>query len=355
MKRSQSLLLATGLAILPLGVWAQPPARPAVAPPARASDQRIGVIAVPSAAQAKTAALAWLKEQHPDAAMLERAEAIWQADAQPVLERAVQTLALGSPAAAKLLAELRDEKAPRPTEMPALIKDAKPGFFRANLALAAARLLVDRRLYEEALVTLRSIQPEAVVDPAAYYFYRAVCENRLVLKDDGLGSIHRLLVSVTAAPERYKTVASLMQDEMEKWEDQDLAYVARRMQEIESRLDNGRGGPKTQEKQKEVIDLLDKMIEDLQNQCQQCQAGAGGASQRSAQPAPESKIMQTAGPGNVDNKKFVKDAKGWGQMPEKEKIKAMEALSRGYPPHFKEAIEGYTKKVAGGDKPGDKP
>lgn len=355
MKLLSFALLVSSLGLLPLSVGAQPISRPAMPPQFPVADQAIGVIATPTATQARALALTWLKEQKADAALLSQVDAIWKVETQPILERTTQTIAVGNPAAAKLLAELRDEKAARPTEMPALLKETKPGYFRANLGMAAAKVLVDRRLFEEALLTLRSVQPELVVDPAAYYFFKAVCENRLVLKDDGLGSIHRLLTSVTEAPERYKAVAVLMQDEMEKWEDQDLAYVARRMQEIEGRLDNGRGGPKTQEKQKEVVDLLDKLIEELESQCQQAQNAGNGSNQKSAQPAPESKIMQTSGPGNVDNKRFVKDAKGWGKMPEKEKVKAMETLSRGYPPHFKEAIEGYTKKVAGGDKAADKP
>ena len=69
------------------------------------------------------------------------------------------------------------------------------------------------------------------------------------------------------APERYLVVATLMQDEMMKWEDQDLGDVARRMEEIEARLGNAHGGAKTQEKQKEVVALLDKIIKELEDQC----------------------------------------------------------------------------------------
>ena len=263
MRRLRTLLFLAALGLLACGARAEEPTAPAP----RAPEAAIGVIATPTAAQAKASSLAWLAEQKAGAEVVAKAEEIWKNESQPTLDRVVQTLTLAKPEVSKLLAELRDEKSPRPTEMPALLKDSKPGFFRANVGLAAAKALVDRHLYEEGLAALRAIQPEQVVDPSSYYFCRAVCENRLLFKDDGLKSIHRLLVSIPEAPERHKAVAALMQDEMEKWEDQDLAYVARRMQEIEGRLDNGRGGPKTQEKQKEVVDLLDKMIEDLEKQC----------------------------------------------------------------------------------------
>lgn len=336
-------------------ILASPPAgQTPYAPGPRAADVRLGTIATPSAAQAKAQAFSWLAQQKASPDTLAQAEAIWSEGGQTQLDRTIRILALGQPAVAEVLANLRSESAPRPTELPPLFRDSPPGFFRANLGLALAKAFVDRRFYEEGLLTLKAIQPEQVVDPASYYFFKAVCENRLLLKTEGLQSIHRLLASIPDAPERYRSVAALMQDEMEKWEDQDLAYIARRMQEIEGRLDIGRAGPKTQEKQKEVLDLLDKKIEELESQCQQCQGGGGGAAPKSAMPAPDSKIMQTAGPGKVDNKKLVKDAKGWGNMPEKEKIKALESLSRGYPPHFKEAIEGYTKKVAEGKEGGQR-
>jgi hypothetical protein len=35
-------------------------------------------------------------------------------------------------------------------------------------------------------------------------------------------------------------------------------------------------------------------------------------------------------------------------MPEKDRIKALEAISRDYPPHYREAIESYLKELAKG-------
>ena len=67
------------------------------------------------------------------------------------------TLGLGDPDAAKLLAEARDPAAPAPKEVPAVLRDAKlPAFFRANLALAYAKALTGKRVYEEALEALKT-------------------------------------------------------------------------------------------------------------------------------------------------------------------------------------------------------
>ena len=58
--------------------------------------------------------------------------------------------------------------------------------------------------------------------------------------------------------------------------------------------------------------------------------------------------MNGPGDGKVDNKQLLKTLEVWGKMPEKERIKALEAISREYPPHYREAIEGYLKELAKG-------
>jgi hypothetical protein len=228
-----------------------------------------GVIKAPSFEQAKSQTFAWLKEAKADAAVLQQAEAIWDAKTdRSLLDRVAETAALVDPDARDLVTASRDGLAPAPSALPALLKDNKrPPFVRSNLSLYFAKHQSSRRVYEESLEALKGIRPEQVVDPASYYFFKAVAENRLLKKDDGLQSIDRLLSSVADVPERYAVVATLMKHEMQVWKDEDLGHVARLMGEIEGRLDIARGGPKTQAKQKEVIDLLTKMIEDIEKQC----------------------------------------------------------------------------------------
>lgn len=308
---------------------------------------QFGLIRGPSLAEARSQAMSWLASVTKDQAILDKAKEIWdEAESRPVLDRVAQTLALGDAEARRLLEQARNPAALPLAEVPAVLRDqSQPAFYRANLGLSLAKALINRRVHDESLAILQAIRPEQVVDPASYYFYRAVAENQLVMKEAGLQSIHRLLHSVADVPERYRVVAGLMKAEMEKWKDKDIGYIARRMRDIEGRLGNARGGPKTQAKEKEVIDLLTKKIEELEKQCQACQAGGASSTPRSTQPLPDSRIVGGAGPGNVDRKKLLQSLEIWGKLPEKERIKAMESLSRDLPPHFREAIEGYLKKI----------
>jgi hypothetical protein len=231
-----------------------------------------------SAQDARTRAAAWLQGiGKTDAALKERFEAIWKQPDRTVLDMVSETLTLGDPAAAQLLADARNPIAPAPVKVPDLLKDTKNSlFYRANLGLAYARALSNRRIHEESLDVLKIFRPEQVVDPAAYLFHRSVAEHALLNKAEATTTITRLLDDCSTSPERYKTVSALMLLDMQTWKDKDLGAVARKMENIERRLDLARGGPQTQKLQKEVIARLDELIKELENKAKK-KPGAGGS------------------------------------------------------------------------------
>jgi hypothetical protein len=228
-----------------------------------------GTLDVASAEAVKTQAQAWLNSVGKiDAATAGRLDAIWKQTDRAVLDRLADSFALGNADAAQLMTEARDQLAPAPTKIPDLFKNDKlPAFFRANLGLAYARALNNRRVHEEALEVLKLFNAEDVVDPAAYLFNRAVSEYSLLQKDDANRSIRRLLDEAgTFSPERFKAVAMLMQLDMVAWKNKDLSDISRKMKDVERRLDLARAGPVTQQKQKEILARLDEVIKKLENQ-----------------------------------------------------------------------------------------
>jgi hypothetical protein len=220
---------------------------------------------------ARSQAEEWLKSVGKTDAATQKAFAdVWSSD-RPVLDKVTQTLCLGDAGARALLDEARDSKSSAPTEVPSLVKDKKlSAFYRANLALAYAKALSNRRIYEEALEALETVKPEQVVDPATFLFHKAVAEHSLMKQREANNTIVRLLDDVSDAPERYKMVAALMVFDMMTWKDKDLGSIARKMDNIERRLDLSRGGPKTQKLQKEVIARLDELIKEKENQGKGC-------------------------------------------------------------------------------------
>jgi hypothetical protein len=321
----------------------------------KAAVYSFGNLKTPAVETVRTQARDWLVtngKQQGDAAF----NAIWDSE-KPLLDRVTETLSLGDAAAAKLLAEARDPTSPAPKEVPALLRDAKlPAFYRNNLAMAYAKALSGKRVYEEALDALKAAVPEQVVDPAGYYFHKAVAEHALIQKKEAVQSISRLLDDVADCPERYKMVATLMYLDMQSWkdDDKDLSNIAKLMDNSERRLELARPGPKTQEIQKKIVFRLDELIKDLENQCKnggQCQCPGGGqqpgqGSNQPNAPMPDSRIATNSGPGVVDQKKLQNLAANWGKLPEKERTKAMMELTKDLPPRYREVIENYFKTLA---------
>lgn len=311
---------------------------------------------------ARARAAQWLKTIGKiDAGTLKRFEAIWKQTGYTVLDLTTETLALGDPAAAKLLAEARDPATSAPTAVPQILTDAKQSiYFRANLGLAYARALSQRRIHEETLAVLKKFRPEQVVDPTAYLFHRSVAEHALLSKADATQTITRLLDDGIGSPERYKTISALMLLDMQTWKDKDLGAIARKMENIERRLDLARGGPHTQKLQKEVLARLDELIKELENKANQAGAGANGGGcpnggtpgsgqpggNNPTSPATESGIANAGGTGRVDPVKLRKLAEEWGRMPPREQARALQELTQGLSARHRVAIENYFRNLA---------
>jgi len=319
-----------------------------------------GSLEAVSAETARADAAAWVKIAIKDEAKQKQFTAIWAAKDRVLADKVVDTLRLDS-AAAKLLDAASDPLAPAPTKLPALIEDSKqPTFFRANLALAYAKALSNRRVYEEALEALAKFKPEEVVDPAAYLFHRAVAEHAMLYKEAAHRSLARLLEDVAEVPDRYKAVGSLMMLDMLTWREKDLDWIARKMDNSGRRLELARGGPITQKIQKDIVNRLDELIKELENKQKKggqssngggCPDGSGGSSGSNggganpSSPMQDSNIATNGGPGSVDAKKYKALVKRWGSMPEKERRAELQRLTRGMSEKHRQAIENYFKRI----------
>jgi hypothetical protein len=256
--RASALALALAAAVL-----CAVPASAAENKPAKETAS-FGTLRSTSLDDARAQAEKWLK----DAGKFDEKafKAVWDSPEKPLIDKLGDTFALADDNAAKLLKMARDPEAAAPEAVPAYLKDAKVSpYVRANLSLSYAKALASRKVYEDALEALRLVKAEQVVDPSAYYFNRAVCEHGLMLQPEATDTIARLLDDVSDVPERYKMVAALMHFDMLSWQDQDLGWIARKMDIIQRRLNLTRGGEKTQKIQREVVVRLNEMIKELEN------------------------------------------------------------------------------------------
>jgi hypothetical protein len=304
----------------------------------------------PKADEVKKEVYAWLDGHKPDAALRAKADALWTAKPeQPsgveLLERVVRTFALADQDARRLLelcSSRRNPKGPPPQVWRA---DAKmPPLVANNLRLWYGRWLVQESLYDEALEQLAGMKPEDVADPATLLFCQAVASHRLLNQEPGLEAIGRLLANAEQGPKRYAAVARLMEDELKDLKEDSLDHIARRMQDIERRLDLGRAGPKVRSVEDGVIKSLDKLIEEMEKQQQQ-QSAAGGDNTQPQRPASDSFPMGGKGRGDV-TKRNVGNKSGWGDLPPRQREEAMQQIGRQFPSHYRDVIEQYFRKLA---------
>ena len=295
-------------------------------------------------------------------------DAIWNNTQQPLADRVTDTLALGIPEVAALMARARGIGS-LPEGLPAWLKDDKqPAFARGAVALAAARALSLRGVHDETLEMLKLVRPEVSIDPGTQLFLKAVAEHGLVKGLDAQATLDRMLADVADLSERHRAVGTLMVAEISRWKDKDLGWISRKMGQIHHRLEIERGGRKTRDMQKEVVVRLDEMIKEMENQQKQASAsnegncpdggpqdgqGNGGGAQPST-PRAESKPAGGSGQGDVDTKKAKEIADVWGKLPDRERAQAMRDLASRAPAKYRETLEIYFKRLndaaPGGDR-----
>lgn len=315
---------------------------------------QVELVAPPSAESVRSRVLEWVALRPvADKSRLDEIGRLWSfGDALPtpaeLFDRTIRTFCLADSQTTGFVDACHLQGAPLlPPEAALLSQDGENAFYTANLGLFYGRYLSHRQMYEEALGVLEKVPVADVVDPASVFFFRAVSQHHLLMKDEGLKSIEQLLKNTEDVPVRYSTLATLMQFDLEALQEKSLDEVSRKMTDVGRRLELGRAGQGVQKKEDEIIATLDEIIKKIEDQ----QGGGGGGSgqggntNRPGSPAQDSVIKGSTAPGKVDPKKL--DAKSeWGDLPAKARAKAKDLISREFPAHYRTAIEEYTRKGA---------
>jgi hypothetical protein len=306
----------------------------------------------PSREELRAQVLAWLDQSKASAAIRRSVEAVWPSDGKSVdepdrLERLAETFALVDPRAEKLLQLCSKPHTAEVLPRQDWLSDKRESpLVAANLRLFYGRWLARELLFDEAMEQLATLEPNEVADPATLLFYQAVACHRMLLREQGLRAIERLLEEGGPCPRRYSVVAQLMRADLQDLQEGTLDHIARRMDDIHRRLDLGRTGPKVRNQEKGVIESLDKLIKKLEDQQnQQQQQAAAGNSLAPSKPAEQSRIMGGKGPGEVA-KRTIGNKSGWGNLPPKEREEAMQQIGREFPSHYREVVEQYFRRLA---------
>lgn len=356
-----TILSATVVESSSVGVAA--PLADAAAVGADADLSRQASWVIPSSADVRQQMLAWVANREADPAVdptgVAAARSVWDvsdAEIGDLLDAAIATFAAVDPRCVPI----RD-LALRPTASRAAAPDwlfsaatadnePQAVFERDTVRLWLGRHLVRHDRFDEGLRLLDGLPVDEALDPAALLFHQAACHFWLLHADPAIDLLDRLLERAEEIPVRYERTARLMRADIATLEDDSLDHIARRMRDITRRLDLGHAGPQTRTVQDGVIASLDKLIEKIEQQQQQCQAssGAGGSGNGgNGTPMDDSRIAGGKGPGEVQSRDLG-DGEGWGDLPPHQREEALQQIGREFPPHYREAIEQYFKRLASG-------
>lgn len=292
----------------------------------------------------------WAQEkQITDVALLESIRQLWtDADsiqrAEDLHRLTVRTFAVAEPNVATFLEQCRFQSRGLPGSESLLTLDGET-FFGSNLRAYVGTYLAQTEFYDEALGLFENVKASQLVDPASYLFHKAVCEQQLLKAEEGLATIKQLLEDTSDVPERFAKVAELMKADLEKLEEKSLDEVSRMMSDVERRLNLGRGGARVQKTEEEIVARLDELIKKLEQQQQQQSQSQSGSGMAPSNSVPDSIIKGSTAPGEVDTREIGKKA-GWGALPPKQQAKARNLIDRELPPHYRNAIEQYLRKLA---------
>jgi len=313
-----------------------------------------------SYAQVRAQVAAWRDAASLPSEALRQVDDLWPAtepaagEDVDLLDRLSATFAAAYPSVHELVRFCQTEYTiPQLPDAAWLATDEAPPFVRDNLRLYYARWLAQHGLYEEALAELESMKLDAVADPASLLFYRMVAHHQLVEPDEARAALIQLMEQNDALPRRFQRLAQLVERDLASLEDESLDHIARRMNDVRRRLNYGRAGAKVQLVEKQVVDSLDKKIDKLeqqQQQQQQQQQMQQSGSPQPSQPMQDSQLPGMKAPMKVDQRDIGHTA-GWGDLPPKQRERALQQIGRDFPAHYRDLIEHYFRELASEPEP----
>jgi hypothetical protein len=306
---------------------------------------------LPVVADVKTQAMEWVQKNSKDPAAQNKALSIIsgigeKADGTELLDRLGEAFAAVDPGAAQLvdLCSRPRARAVLPS-FPWLTDPKSAPILAANMRLYFGRWLAQGQWFEEALEQIGTLKAAEVVAPAELLFYQGVAYHRLLKKDEGLKVLNQLIDGAESSPRRYVAVAMLMQADLSSLEADTLDHIARRMDDNAGRLDHGRAGPKVKKVEDGIVESLDKLIKKMEDEQNKQNQQQQSNSLQSNKPAQDSNPMGGKAPGEVE-KRDIGHKSGWGDLPPKQREEALQQMGRDFPPHYRDAIEQYFRKLA---------
>ena len=233
-------------------------------------------------------------------------------------------------------------------------------FLAANADYFRIRALVTLGRYEEIEAALASIETRkddyAAHTPYAphLWFIKGFCEARNLRFEQATRSLEALDAQFGDIPEPVRVGAAQLLLEIQRRERGTLGEVATMMDYVADRLRAADRTERVRERQREIIALLDRLIEQQEQQEQQGGGSCprGGQSQRPSQHAQQNPKQESDAPGGAGRVGDLHAAPGadpgevWGKLPPAEREKILQSIRERFPSRYRQLVEQYYRALA---------
>ncbi|MBS3763738.1 MAG: tetratricopeptide repeat protein [Planctomycetes bacterium] len=276
-----------------------------------------------------------------------------------------RALAIMQPDFQKALKYLNNEKPRKAVKLLEPALESKNPYLASNARFFLARARMQQENYEKAAALLKPLTEEQ--PPRTQYkphslFRLAISQTYLLKRDDALKSVSTFLRNYPHAPALLRDRAKMLFVQLMTYRKGSLKEVCDLMRYSRRRLKLDRLGETTQTRQERVVEILDKMIEEAQKQQNQGGGGGGGGGQGMAQaggaggapsgnspsggPANQSQLPGGASSmGELSREVKGRPGETWGNMPPKEREKALSHLKSQFPDRYRDLVEQYYKSL----------
>jgi len=187
-------------------------------------------------------------------------------------------------------------------------------------------------------------------------FYLVICLGQSLEKEKAIVAANAFLEDYPDAPERYRKAMEQIRNELvQEWESP-LYDLAGRMNHVARKIESGETGKPTQEKQTEIVGIIDELIRRAkENEGRGNQGNPDGGPPR-GNDQPSSPATQSKAPpgssrtGDLRPKPKRNPGDRWGEMRDKERDDVLQALKEKFPDRYRELLEQYHKALAEGKR-----
>ncbi len=228
----------------------------------------------------------------------------------------------------------------------------------ANLAATTMIELDDIERCQAMLDRVRNAyQPiEAYTTSADHFrFMEAYCLVHTLRYDLAVPALEAFLKNHPDAPERLRTAARQILTELSRRIPGRLGDVRDLLSYASRRIGHGVTDHGVRTRQDQAVELLDRLIEEAEEQEKNCGGGDGeGGNQGGQNPGGEDpsggarRSVLPQGEGDVGQLRSTRAKPGemWGKMPPKQREKILQTLQKQFPSQYRELLEQYYTQLA---------